>query len=134
MFFGSDGVLFTHPTYSPNLRLKITYYDTLSLVHSDFPSYLYDLNVRNIRPAGLFPSGVDFTMEGAAGGRIHFGGLYYDEVLEHYAALSRVRMFKNWVLPLSTPASPEVGSHYFDASTNTLYIHNGSAWKSVTLT
>jgi len=36
-------------------------------------------------------------------------------------------------IPTSAPASPSAGSMYFDAATNTLYIHNGTAWVSVTL-
>jgi len=37
-------------------------------------------------------------------------------------------------IPTSVPASPAAGSMYFDATTNTLYCHNGTAWVGVTLT
>jgi len=37
-------------------------------------------------------------------------------------------------IPTSAPASPQEGDMYFDSATNTLYIYNGSAWVSVTLT
>ena len=37
-------------------------------------------------------------------------------------------------LPNSAPASPSANDCYFNASTNTLYIYNGTAWKSVVLT
>ena len=36
--------------------------------------------------------------------------------------------------PTSAPASPQTGDAYFDPSTGTLYIYDGSAWKSVSLT
>jgi len=38
------------------------------------------------------------------------------------------------VIPTSAPGSPESGSMYFDPSTGTLYIYDGSTWKSVSLT
>lgn len=37
-------------------------------------------------------------------------------------------------LPNSPSASPSSGDTYFDATTNKLYIYNGTAWVSVTLT
>jgi len=36
--------------------------------------------------------------------------------------------------PTSAPASPQAGDAYFDTSSGTLYIHDGTTWKSVTLT
>jgi len=36
--------------------------------------------------------------------------------------------------PTSAPSSPQAGDAYFDTSTGTLYIHDGTTWKSVTLT
>lgn len=131
-FFGQAGALFIHPTYTPNLRLKITYYETLSLLHSQYDNYLYDFRCRNIRPSGLAPSASPFDFTPYAGGimRFIYGG---NEVFNYYGALNRVRMFNNWVLPLSAPSSPEAGSHYFDTATNKLYIYNGASWVSTTL-
>ena len=37
-------------------------------------------------------------------------------------------------LPNSASASPSTNDCYFNASTNTLYVYNGTAWKSVVLT
>jgi len=46
----------------------------------------------------------------------------------------KVKHYTDCVLPTSAPASPEAGSMYFDTTTGTLYIYDGTAWKSVTLT
>jgi len=43
-------------------------------------------------------------------------------------------VFNRLAIPTSPPPNPEAGSMYFDSSTGTLYIYDGSAWKSVTLT
>ena len=45
----------------------------------------------------------------------------------------KVKHYTDCVLPTSAPPSPEAGSMYFDTSTNKLYVYNGSAWVSVTL-
>jgi len=37
-------------------------------------------------------------------------------------------------IPTVAPPSPEAGSMYFDTSSTTLYIHDGSVWRSVALT
>jgi len=37
-------------------------------------------------------------------------------------------------IPTSAPSSPKAGDAYFDPDTATLYIYDGSAWKSVSLT
>jgi len=37
-------------------------------------------------------------------------------------------------IPTSAPSNPTAGSMYFDPSTGTLYIYDGSTWKSVSLT
>ena len=47
------------------------------------------------------------------------------KVLNNLAGVSR--------LPNSASASPSANDCYFNAATNTLYIYNGTAWKSVTL-
>ena len=38
------------------------------------------------------------------------------------------------VLPLSQPSSAQAGSVYFDTTSSTLYIYDGSTWKSTILT
>ena len=38
------------------------------------------------------------------------------------------------VIPTSAPGTPEAGSMYFDTGTGTLYIYDGTTWKSITLT
>jgi len=38
------------------------------------------------------------------------------------------------IIPTSAPSSPKAGDMYFDTDTSTLYIYDGSAWKSVSLT
>lgn len=42
--------------------------------------------------------------------------------------------FKTIAVPTSAPSTPAAGSMYFDTSTGKLYVYDGSAWKSVTLT
>jgi len=63
------------------------------------------------------------------GGNVEVGNASKGEVY----TLSRLRpsILK---LPLSAPASPKTGDAYFDSATDTLYIYNGTAWVSVTLT
>lgn len=86
LFFGQDGVLFTHPTYTPNLRLKIVYYDTLRLCHKDYDSYLYDFECRAIRPTLLIPSASPFDFSPWAGGIMRF--IYEGQTAaEYYGAL-----------------------------------------------
>jgi len=38
------------------------------------------------------------------------------------------------IIPTSAPSSPKAGDMYFDTDTSTLYIYDGSTWKSVSLT
>ena len=40
----------------------------------------------------------------------------------------------NFILPTTAPSTPARGSVYWNFSTNTLYIHNGSAWTTQTFT
>lgn len=41
--------------------------------------------------------------------------------------------YDNHSIPSNAPPNPVVGSMYFDPSTGTLYVYDGSAWKSVAL-
>jgi len=42
--------------------------------------------------------------------------------------------FSSLVIPTSPPTTPVIGSMYFDSSTSKLYIYDGTAWRSVSLT
>jgi hypothetical protein len=37
------------------------------------------------------------------------------------------------IIPKDKPSNPEENACYFDSATNKLWIYNGSAWKSTTL-
>jgi len=42
--------------------------------------------------------------------------------------------FTNLSIPAAAPTTPVAGSTYFNSATDTLYVYNGAAWKSVALT
>ena len=47
--------------------------------------------------------------------------------------LCATKFQKRMQIPTSAPSTPAEGAMYFDPSTNTLYIYNGTSWVSVTL-
>ena len=107
--------------------------------------------VHIIKPCGYINSSLTFTIDGDVYGVIIEKGWYpatiqgasADKVVvvdfraENSYATQYLRIntlsTNRFNVPTSAPTNPAAGDMYFDPSTGELYIYDGSAWKSITL-